>query len=142
MSPDLAWLRSHEEADEVANLTRAGDLLGETPLFTYFKAPKARSEGLAWSSQGQGSRSAVERRCGPFHTGAGSVDEAVPVLLCWGVLTRRGGSRGPPRRLLRPSGGGEMLRSSCPGRVRESEAWTENALERRKPRRGSAVGPG
>jgi len=35
-----------------------------------------------------------------------------------------------------------MFRPSWSGRVRESEAWKENALEGRKPKRGSAAGTG
>ena len=56
-------------------------------------------------------------------------------------LTRREGSRGPSGRALEPSG-----ERACSGpRVwagQESEAWEEKALERQKPRRGSAAGPG
>jgi len=35
-----------------------------------------------------------------------------------------------------------MLRSSWPGRVRGSEAWTEKTSERQKPKRGSAADAG
>jgi hypothetical protein len=35
-----------------------------------------------------------------------------------------------------------VFRASCPGRVREHEAWREKALERLKPRRGSTIGTG
>jgi hypothetical protein len=37
--------------DEAVNLRGEGDLFGETPLSTYFKASKVRGLRLAWGSK-------------------------------------------------------------------------------------------
>jgi hypothetical protein len=68
----LVRLHSHEAVEEAGNLKRAGDLLGDTPLSTYFKASQARDEGFARSSKVKGAGAAAERRRGPVSKGTGT----------------------------------------------------------------------
>ena len=57
--------------------------------------------------QGQGSRSAAERRCGPVSKGAGGCRRGLPrALVCWGGLTRLEGCQSPSSRVPEPSGEG------------------------------------
>jgi hypothetical protein len=57
--------------------------------------------------QGQGSRSAAERRCGPVSKGAGSCRRGLPrAFMCWGGLTRLEGCQSPSGRVPESSGEG------------------------------------
>jgi hypothetical protein len=95
MSPGRRGLRSCEVVEEARNLGRAGDLLGETPLFSYFKAPKARAR-VRPKPKGHGRRRAVERR----FEGSRERPHISPTRLSWcspfrGGFTWPSGSQGP-----------------------------------------------
>jgi hypothetical protein len=72
MGQDLRKSRSHEVVDEVGNPRRVGDLLGETLLFTYFKAPGTRERrACSAGPKVEGVGAPPARRCGPVSKEAG-----------------------------------------------------------------------
>jgi hypothetical protein len=70
------------------NPRREGDLFGETPLATYFKASQVREKGSARIPKAKGVGASSRDGAGRSRRGLESVDEIAPVLSCWGGFTR------------------------------------------------------
>jgi hypothetical protein len=95
--------------------------------------------------QDRGSRSAVERRCGPVSKGAGSCRRGLPrAFMCWVGLTRPEGFHGPSGRVLESSGEGAcsgprgLGGSEDPRRGRRSLQRGRNPGEDRPAARGNS----
>jgi hypothetical protein len=114
ISPGRRGLHNLEAGEEARNPTREGDLCGETPQPTYFKAPKVRGAGCARCSKAKGE--GWPPGGGPAGLEGGRVPptRSFQCFWCWDALTWLLGSRGPGSRALEPSGEG-----ACPSlRVR------------------------
>jgi len=143
ISPDRGRLQSHEVGEEARNPRGAGDLLGDTPLPTYFNASKVRGEGSR--PRAPRPREKRRRREAARASLEGGWNPPTRLLRCSLVWERPHPVRGASQSFgpcSDPSG--EEHASVLVAGAGQSglEAWEEKASEGQKPRRGATVGLG